>query len=254
MILQACLNGSRPADFHPRLPTTPEAIVADAVSAVDAGAQELHVHVRDGDGNETLAPDAVDHLMCRMRERLRGTFIGISTGAWIHNDDDQRLAFIEGWREFPDYASVNLLEDGAPGVFERLVRRGVGVEAGLASANDAERFARLGLASLTLRILIEVSEPDPAAAHAVADDILSVLAKTEIAKPVLLHGFDGTVRSFVERAARERLSTRIGLEDGKALPDDRRWIQCGACRDGCRDHGTSHLSTREADRGAAFRA
>jgi uncharacterized protein (DUF849 family) len=221
MILQACLNGSRPADFHPRLPVTPEAIVADAVAAVDAGAQELHVHVRDGDGNETLAPDAVDHLMRLMRERLRGTLIGISTGAWIHNDDDRRLAFIDRWRERPDYASVNLSEDGAPAVFERLARRGVDVEAGLASADDAKRYVRLGLASVTFRILIEIEEPDPAAAHAVADDILATLAEAGITKPVLVHGFDGTVWSFVERAARERLSTRIGLEDGKALLDDR---------------------------------
>lgn len=221
MILQACLNGSRPADFHPRLPTTPDAIVADGVAAVDAGAQELHVHVRDGDGHETLAPDAVDHLMRRMRERLRGTLIGISTGAWIHNDDDRRLAFIEGWRELPDYASVNLSEDGAPAVVERLAHRGVGVEAGLASADDARRYVDLGLASLTLRILIEIEEPSPAAAHAAADDILATLEKAGITKPVLVHGFDGTVWSFVERAAGERLSTRVGLEDGKALPDGR---------------------------------
>ena len=48
---------------------------------------------------------------------------------------------IAGWGEPPDHASVNLGEAGAPAVIERPRRRGVGVEAGLASAADAERLA-----------------------------------------------------------------------------------------------------------------
>jgi uncharacterized protein (DUF849 family) len=53
----------------------------------------------------------------------------------------------------------------------------------------------------------------------VADGILSVLALAELKKPILLHGFDDTVWPFVERAVREGFSTRVGLEDGSALPD-----------------------------------
>ncbi len=63
MIVQACLNGARPPGFHPKLPTTPAAIVADAAAAVAAGAQELHVHVRSEDERESLAPNAVDKLI-----------------------------------------------------------------------------------------------------------------------------------------------------------------------------------------------
>lgn len=65
MIVQACLNGARAPDFHPRLPSTPDAIVADAVAAVAAGARELHIHMRDTAGRETLAPDVVDPLLAR---------------------------------------------------------------------------------------------------------------------------------------------------------------------------------------------
>jgi uncharacterized protein (DUF849 family) len=53
----------------------------------------------------------------------------------------------------------------------------------------------------------------------VVDGILSVLALAELKKRILLHGFDDTVWPFVERAAREGFSTRVGLEDGSALPD-----------------------------------
>lgn len=219
MIIQACLNGARPADFHLRLPVTPAAILADGVAAVDAGAHELHVHVRDEHGVETLAASAVDVVVGGLRSCLPGTFIGISTGAWIEDDDVRRLALIDGWRELPDYASVNLSKRDAPAVIERLVRRGVGVEAGLATISDTEGFLCLGLAALSLRILIEIEEPDPATGHAVADRMLALLAEAGARKPVLIHGLDGTIWSFVERAAREKLSTRVGLEDGAMLPD-----------------------------------
>jgi uncharacterized protein (DUF849 family) len=89
----------------------------------------------------------------------------------------------------------------------------------LASAADAERLVRLGLGALTLRVLVEIEEQVLDAAMAAADAILAVLARASLRKPVLLHGFDATVWPFVERAARQGFSTRVGLEDGFALPD-----------------------------------
>ena len=184
-----------------------------------AGAAELHLHVRGPDGAESLAPEAVDATVAALRARLPGTLIGISTGAWIEKDEDRRLAMIAGWSELPDHASVNLGEAGAPAVIERLHRRGIGAEAGLASAADAERLVRLGLGALTLRVLVEIEEQALDEAMAAADAILAVLARAGLRKPVLLHGFDATVWPFVERAARQGFSTRVGLEDGFALPD-----------------------------------
>jgi uncharacterized protein (DUF849 family) len=52
-----------------------------------------------------------------------------------------------------------------------------------------------------------------------AETILGVLARAGVRKPVLLHGFDATVWPFVEHAARQGFSTRVGLEDGCVLPD-----------------------------------
>ncbi|MBX6367342.1 MAG: 3-keto-5-aminohexanoate cleavage protein [Rhodospirillales bacterium] len=219
MLLQACLNGARPHRFHPRLPLTPAAIAEDAAEAVAAGAAELHVHVRGPDGRETLAPEWVDATVASLRARLPGTLVGVSTGAWIERDDDRRLAMIASWRELPDHASVNLSEPGAPAVIEALRRRGVAVEAGLATAADAERLVKLGLAPLALRILVEIEEQGEAEAMAAADAILAILSRAGIAKPILLHGVDRMMWPFVERAARERYSTRVGLEDGATLPD-----------------------------------
>ena len=84
MILQACLNGARPASFHPRLPLTPNDVARDAVACLGAGAAELHLHPRAPDGRESLS--AVDETLGLLRTVCPGTLIGVSTGAWIEGD------------------------------------------------------------------------------------------------------------------------------------------------------------------------
>jgi uncharacterized protein (DUF849 family) len=219
MIVQACLNGARPVTYHPALPLNVATIAADAAACVAAGAAELHLHPRRSDGRESLALGVVDATISAVRETCPGTLVGVSTGAWIEGDADRTLACIEGWRELPDYASVNLSEPGAPAVIERLWRRGVAVEAGLASVADAERLVALGLGARALRVLVEVEEQGEAQALAVAGGIEAVLVRAGLRRPVLLHGLDTTVWRFVARAAERRFSTRVGLEDGCLLPD-----------------------------------
>ena len=57
MIVQACLNGARAPDYHPRLPVSIEALVADGRAGVTAGAAELHLHVRGPEGVEEDASE-----------------------------------------------------------------------------------------------------------------------------------------------------------------------------------------------------
>ena len=52
MIVQACLNGARTPDFHLVLAVSIVQLIESAVSAVRAGANELHIHVRDRLGDE----------------------------------------------------------------------------------------------------------------------------------------------------------------------------------------------------------
>jgi uncharacterized protein (DUF849 family) len=72
--------------------------------------------------------------------------------------------------------------------------------------------------------MIELLDSDAAEAdcHATADEIFALLAGAGIRKPMLLHGTGKTVWPLVRRAARDGLSTRIGLEDGDMLPDGRK--------------------------------
>jgi uncharacterized protein (DUF849 family) len=219
MIVQACLNGRRAGAFHPALPLTAEAMARDAAACVAAGATEVHLHVRAADGRECLDGEAMDATVLAVRNACPGTLFGVSTGEWIEGNTDRTLACIECWRERPDYASVNLSEAGAPAVMERLWRLGVGVEAGLASVADAERLVTLDLGSRALRILIEIAEQDEAAALAVMGGIQNVLDRAGLRRPVLLHGEDAMLWRFVVQAGERRLSTRVGLEDGRLLPD-----------------------------------
>ena len=219
MIVQTCINGARSADFHPNLPLDAEAMARDGAACVAAGAAELHVHARGLDGRESLAPAVMDRTVLALRRACPGTLIGVSTGAWIENDDLSTLVAIAGWRELPDYASVNLSEAAAPLVMESLRQRGIGVEAGLASIADAERLVSLDHGGRVLRILIEISEQTLDEAFAVSNGIQKVLDRAGIRRAILLHGENATVWPFVHRAAERNWSTRVGLEDGKALPD-----------------------------------
>lgn len=219
MIVQACINGARASDFHPALPLSADTMARDGAACVAVGAAELHLHPRDLDGRESLAPATMDATMLAMRRACPGTLIGVSTGAWIEGDERRTLACIDGWTELPDYASVNLEEPDAPAVMERLRQRGIGIEAGLASVADAERPVALDGGRRSLRILVEVSEQDISGAMAVADGIVTVLGRAEVRRPMLLHGFNATVWRFVHRAAERRWSTRVGFEDGGQLAD-----------------------------------
>ena len=68
-------------------------------------------------------------------------------------------------------------------------------------------------------MLVEISEQTLDAAFAVSDGIEKVLERAGIRRAILLHGAEATVWPFVRRAAECNWSTRVGLEDGKDLPD-----------------------------------
>jgi uncharacterized protein (DUF849 family) len=218
LIVQACINGARDAAFHPALPLTPDAMARDSAACVAAGAAEIHLHARGPDRRESLAPAAMGATVRAVRQACPGTLIGVSTGAWIERDERRTLAAIDGWQDLPDYASVNLQEPDAPAVIERLRRRGIGVEAGVASVADAERLAALNLGGLVFRLLIEISQQDVDEALSVVEGVEQALNRAGIRRPTLVHGFDATIWRFVALAAARRWSTRVGLEDGKALP------------------------------------
>lgn len=223
--IKVCLNGSRQPGDHPALPVTPQQLAESALGAVAAGAEAIHLHARGGDGAESLRADDVAAAVGAVRRAVPGVSIGVTTGLWITDGDAaRRHALVAQWAEIdpaqrPDFASVNVPEPGFAELARLLLTAGIGVEAGVWSAADADRVAQTAPDITLLRILVEVQDPPPEDAVSAADSILARLRRHGLGVPLLLHGETDTCWPLVAYAARLGLPTRIGLEDTLTGPD-----------------------------------
>ncbi|MFI2780104.1 3-keto-5-aminohexanoate cleavage protein [Streptomyces sp. ALB3] len=217
-MLQVCLNGPRGRAESPALPVTPGQLAEAARAAVAAGAENIHLHPKNGEGRDTLEAAAVGAAVSAVRTAVPGIPVGVTTGSWASSDPGERVAQITAWTVLPDHASVNWHEDGAREVAEVLLERGVGIEAGIFSDTGAARaFMDWPDAPRVLRVLAEVTETGAREAVEVADRLLTELAPA--AAPLLLHGQDGSAWPVLRLAATRGLDTRIGFEDVLHLPD-----------------------------------
>ncbi|MEU6776138.1 3-keto-5-aminohexanoate cleavage protein [Streptomyces sp. NPDC046759] len=219
--MQACLNGRRSPAESAAVPMSPEDLARSAADAVAAGATSLHVHPRTPCGHESLSPRVLAPALEAIRAHV-SVPVGVTAGAWAEPDPAARLARVRAWSVLPDFASVNWHEPGAEAVAEQLLAMGVGIEAGVRSGTGgAARFTRSPLAPRVLRVLAEVSDPDPGTAEASARALLAALGPAH-GRPVLLHGEGGGAWPVLRLAGRLGLATRAGLEDTLHLPDGRR--------------------------------
>ena len=219
-MLQACLNGARSRQDHPKIPLSPEELAQDAALVVAAGVAELHVHPRGADGLETLDPDVTARTLGAIRAKVPGVPVGLTTREGIRTDASRGFDQMKAWRVLPDYVSVNLSEADAPEVMALMLEKGIGVEAGLATIADAERFVELPTVKDCLRVMVEIDfEPDVAKAEKLADDIMDILKENHVAGPLLLHGFDVSVWPLYRKSLALKIDARLGFEDTLYLPD-----------------------------------
>ncbi|GAA4329078.1 3-keto-5-aminohexanoate cleavage protein [Streptomyces venetus] len=223
-MVQVCLNGARGVTDGAAVPLTPETMAAAAAEAVAAGATDIHVHPKTPCGRDSLSPRVLAVTLEAIRARVRVP-VGVTTGAWAEPDPAGRLERVRSWATLPvlpDHASVNWHEEGAEEIAAVLLELGVGVEAGVWSGTDgAERFAGSPSGPRVLRVLAEVTDPDPSTAVASARALLSDIGAAH-GRPVLLHGEDGGAWPVLRLAGRLGVATRVGLEDVLVLPDGRR--------------------------------
>jgi uncharacterized protein (DUF849 family) len=217
-MLKACLNGARRPSDHPCCPITPSDLATAGAAAVAAGAAALHVHPRGHDGAETLDGPSIAAAVDALREAVTVP-IGVSTGAWFLPDPDDRLRAIDGWTALPDFASVNIHEAGAVRIAQALLDRGVGVEAGIWTADAARTLVASGLAERCVRLLIEPMDQEVDAARANVAAIEAALTGVAPTVPRLLHGIFATAWPILEHAAAHGYDARIGLEDTLVRPD-----------------------------------
>ncbi|MET9804208.1 3-keto-5-aminohexanoate cleavage protein [Streptomyces sp. NPDC006368] len=219
-MIQVCLNGQRGTGDSTAVPMSPEAMAESAARAVAAGAADVHVHPKTPCGDDSMSPRVVAAVVTAVRDAV-DVPVGVTTGAWAEPDPARRVERVRSWTVLPDHASVNWDEAGAEELAAALMARGVGVEAGIRSGTDgARRFLASPLAPRVVRVLAEVTDPDPATAGATARSLLAELG-TAHGIPVLLHGEDGGAWPVLRLALRLGLDTRVGLEDTLFLPDGR---------------------------------
>jgi uncharacterized protein (DUF849 family) len=216
--LEAALNGNRD---HPATPRTPSELAAEADAAVHAGARVLHLHAYDDAGRETLEAGPTAAALGAVRASCPGFPISLTTSAAIEPDPERRRALVAAWTELPDLVTANQGEEGIVELCALLLERGVGIEAGLLSVDDARAFVASGVAPRCVRALVEPLDAEPAVAVAHAEAIERVLAVADVRLQQVHHG-DGIASWAVNRRALAHgHGIRTGLEDTPVLPDGR---------------------------------
>jgi uncharacterized protein (DUF849 family) len=216
--IKACLNGKRSAAEHPAVPVTASQLGEAAAVAVAAGAEAVHVHPRDPAGEQSLRASDVGAAVAAIRIASPGTPVGVTTGLWAAADARARIQQVAAWAELddsqrPDFASVNLSEEGWPELTETLAAAGIRPEAGVWSVDDADALAGYEPRGGWLRILVEImGVPGDQAAQA-ADRVLARIGQAGLHLPVVVHGEDEGCWPLIAHAGRLGLPVRIGLED-----------------------------------------
>jgi len=217
-LLQAALNGDRGL---PVVPRTPDELASEARASVDAGARVLHLHPYDADGRQTFEAEPCAAAIRAVRAVCPGIPISLSTSAEIEADPERRRALVAAWTELPELVTANQGEEGILDLCALLVERGVGIEAGLLSLDDAHAFVASGIAGHCVRAMVEPLGEDPDMAVAEAEAIENVLAIAGIGLEQVHHG-DGLASWAVNRrGAALGHGIRTGLEDTAVLPDGR---------------------------------
>jgi uncharacterized protein (DUF849 family) len=216
IFLQAALNGDR---IHPAAPRNPTAIAQAALAAVAAGAQSVHVHAFDDAGRETLDGVACAKVLRAIRALCPVTPISLTTSAAIVEDPRERFNIVEAWKEMPDLVTANQGETGVVELCELLLSRGVGIEAGLLSVDDARAFVVSGLAGRCRRVLIEPLDADPDAAVEHAAEMEEIVVSAGITLEQVHHGYGIACWAVNRRGLDRGHGIRTGLEDITLLPD-----------------------------------
>jgi uncharacterized protein (DUF849 family) len=223
MLIQCALNGRRTRAGHPAVPVTPAQLAADAVACWAAGARSVHLHPRrPGDGLESLAASAHDAAVAAVRAAVPEMEVSCSTQQDIDlGGASTRIDAVRAWTQAPDLVSLNLVQEDAVELGLALLDRGIGIEAGVFSLEDADALLAAPWAALVRRVLVEIidEEDDGEAAVALAHEIDAQVAS--LGRPRLWHGHARATWAVVAAGRALGRDVRVGFEDTLVDPDGR---------------------------------
>jgi uncharacterized protein (DUF849 family) len=221
VLIQAALNGGTTRRMHPGVPLTPAELAAEAEAAKRAGAGAFHLHPRNAAGEQTLEPEHVLAAVAAVRAAT-GLPVGVTTGIWtVQGDVGRRLHLVAGWTgdRRPDYASINMNEPGIEDLADLLTSLGIGIEAGVWTAEDARVLAATSFRDRIWWVLMEPEELEPAAAVATTAAAAAELAGLGIAARQVRHGYEMATWDVLRASLAVGQDIRVGLEDTTLLPD-----------------------------------
>jgi uncharacterized protein (DUF849 family) len=202
------------------VPLSPTELTTEARAAADTGAGAFHLHPRDRSGAQTLEAEHVLAAVAAVRGAT-GLPVGVTTGIWtVDGDARRRLALVEQWAGpgRPDYASINLNEPGTDELADLLTSLGIGIEAGVWTADDARLLGASGFKDRILWVLMEPEDRTPADAVATAADTAAELARLGITARQVRHGYDLATWDVLRASLADGQDIRVGLEDTTVLP------------------------------------
>jgi uncharacterized protein (DUF849 family) len=221
VLIQAALNGGTTREQHLAVPLLPDELAAEARAAADAGAGAFHLHPRDSSGAQTLEPDHVLASVAAVRAAT-GLPVGVTTGIWtVDGDVRRRLDLVAGWTgaDRPDYASINMNEPGREELADLLTGLGIGIEAGVWTAEDARLLGASGFKDRIFWVLMEPEGRVPAEAVVTAAKTAAELARLGITARQVRHGYDLATWDVLRASIADGQDIRVGLEDTTVLPD-----------------------------------
>lgn len=96
LIITAAICGAEVTKEHnPAVPYTVEEIVAEALSAYEAGASIIHLHVREDDGTPTQNKERYEKCIKAIKERCSDVIVQPSTGGSVGMTPEERLEPVE---------------------------------------------------------------------------------------------------------------------------------------------------------------
>jgi uncharacterized protein (DUF849 family) len=215
MFVKAAINGGRKRSNSCLVPTTPEQIAQDSYACFKRGANVIHAHARDVNGNETIRPFEVSDMVHATKSLDENIVIGTTTGLWTCESHAERLQHVKNWKadSLPDFASITYREERADEVAELILERGMLLESAVWSMEDVPKLLESPFLHNNVRILIEPEVADVARATQLCLEIKAIFENAGVTAPFLFHGYDETFWPIVELSILEQVQTRIGFED-----------------------------------------
>lgn len=232
--LMVAPNGAtKTQDDHPALPITLDEVTETARACVRAGADGLHLHLRDGGGGHLLDSGAYREALTHLAGALPGLPVQITTeAAGRYGPGHQKYVALNAgatlvsaaWREISR-------EPGAAAFYEAAAERGIAVQHILYDLSDAEGLA----ATLPERLL-----RDPALQLIF---VLGRYVEGQVSSPDMLRPFTGWMAG--EGIAPDWMLCAFGQGETDCLVAGRR--AGGKCRVGFENALVNADGTRAAD-------